>query len=378
MIRDISLSDGVTLSGTRLTNEGYLISEAFAVRTGIQLYTGDEVDPTGALGLKDKPIVRVYRSEEEVRSTDSLRSFSHAPVTVGHPVGGVTSDSWKALAVGEVSTEATWDGNKIKLPLIIKDKAAVNTIQSGTRELSAGYLCQLDATPGETPDGQPYDAKQTNIRINHLAIVPHGRAGSECRIGDAGNWGNDAPIEKEAQPVATKPVVIGDQVVNVTTEDADKVTKFIADMRASHQAAIDANQAAMAAKDAEIAKLTASQLSDADLDARVAQRADLVANAKLIAPTADFAGLSDADLRKKAVVSLDAAFADKSAAYIDAMFDIKLGEAKAKVSTQQTADGVMKTFVDHQTGQKTTMGDELGYGAREQAMLNAWAPKQGA
>lgn len=172
--------------------------------------------------------------------------------------------------------------------------------------------------------------------------------------------------------MATKPVVIGDQVANVAVDDADKITKFIADLRSTHQAAVDAHQATMAAKDAEIATLKAAQLSDADLDARVAQRADLVANAKLIAPTVDFAGLSDADLRKKAVVSLDAAFADKSAAYIDAMFDIKLGEAKAKGQQQQTADNVMKTFVDNQTGQKTTMGDELGYGAREQAMLNAW------
>lgn len=35
----------------------------------------------------------------------------------------------------------------------------------------------LDETAGVTPDGEHYDAVQRNIRYNHLAIVPRGRAG---------------------------------------------------------------------------------------------------------------------------------------------------------------------------------------------------------
>ena len=100
----MQFTDAATVSGTRRTAEGYLIADAKAVRTGVQLYAGSE------LGKPESDIVRVFRSEEEVRSTDSLRSFSHAPVTVDHPSVPVTAENWKELAVGEVSTAATWDG----------------------------------------------------------------------------------------------------------------------------------------------------------------------------------------------------------------------------------------------------------------------------
>jgi hypothetical protein len=49
------------------------------------------------------------------------------------------------------------------------------------RELSLGYDLVLDETPGEW-NGQPYDAIQTGIVINHLAIVREARAGEEARL----------------------------------------------------------------------------------------------------------------------------------------------------------------------------------------------------
>lgn len=131
----MQFTDAVSVAGTRQTADGYLIADAKAVRTGIQTYLGSEV------GKPEHATVRVYRSEAEVRSADSLRSFSHAPVTVDHPSAPVTSANWKDLAVGEVSTAATWDGNRISLPLILKDARAV---AGGKRELSAGYSRDLD------------------------------------------------------------------------------------------------------------------------------------------------------------------------------------------------------------------------------------------
>jgi len=99
----------------------------------------------------------------------------------------------KALSVGEVSTAAKQDGQLVMLPLILKDAAAIKAMVSGKRELSAGYVCELDWTPGLTADGEAYDAQQRSIKINHLALVDRARAGSQARIGDAGNWGA-API----------------------------------------------------------------------------------------------------------------------------------------------------------------------------------------
>lgn len=56
----------------------------------------------------------------------------------------------KALSVGEVSTAAKQDGQWVMLPLILKDAAAIKAMVSGKRELSAGYVCELDWTPGLT------------------------------------------------------------------------------------------------------------------------------------------------------------------------------------------------------------------------------------
>ena len=174
------LTDAVTVSGARLTSDGFLIADAKAVRSGIQLYRGSEV------GKADMETVRVYRPPEEVFAADSLQSFSHAPVTMDHPAEAVTADNWKRLAVGETSGEVVRDGEWLRIPLIVKDKTAILAIQSGKRELSAGYTCTLDWTPGTTPDGETYDAVQRGIKINHLAVVDEARAGADARIGDAG------------------------------------------------------------------------------------------------------------------------------------------------------------------------------------------------
>src|SRR5690606_5280771 len=178
---DHKFTDSVTLDGTRLTGDGYLVTTARSVRTGVQLYAGSEV------GRPEMRTVRVMRPADEVFSQDSLQSFSHTPVTLNHPSEAVTAANWSKLAVGEVSTAAKQDGDWISLPLILKDAAAIRAVQSGKRELSAGYTCELEWTDGH-PD---HDAIQRNIRINHLAVVDRARAGQEARIGD--NWGT-SPI----------------------------------------------------------------------------------------------------------------------------------------------------------------------------------------
>jgi hypothetical protein len=351
----MQFTDAVTVSGTRRTAEGYLIADANAVRSGIQLYAGSEV------GKPELPVVRVYRAEDQVRDVNSLRSFSHAPVTLDHPTELVTADNWKALAVGEVSTEAAWDGSRIRLPLILKDGAAIKEVEAGKRELSAGYTCDLVWEAGKTPSGEAYDARQTNIRANHVAIVDRGRAGSECRIGDADRhvWG-PAPItptpEKETRAMsdALRTVVVDGLSVTTTDQGAQAITKLMKDLESSAAKLVDAEKAhhakladvdkahadaiklkdtELAKKDAEIDGLKAKVLSDADLDKRVAARAELIGKAKAVAKDVKTDGLSDAAIRKAAVTAVlgDVDMAGKTDAYIDARFDILVEDAaKAK------------------------------------------------
>lgn len=332
MTMDHRFADAAPLGGIRRTRDGFLVAEAFVAREGIQVYSGREV------GRPERDAVRVWRPRDEVMAPESVRTYSHAPVTLGHPDAGVTADTWAALAKGEVSTEAEWRDGKLRLPLIVKDAAAIAAIEGGTRELSAGYVCALDWTAGTTPDGEAYDAVQRGIRINHVAIVPRGRAGAECRIGDtASAWGaspitlSDRQEDRMSDPLKT--VVLGDKAARVAAED---VPLFDAYKAAMDKRLADA-EAEHAKVEAERDALKAKVLSDTDLDRRVADRAALVAKARAIAPDLKPEGLSDAAIRKAAVVAKlgDAAIKDRSEAYIDARFDI-LAEDAAK--TDPVAD----------------------------------------
>jgi len=335
----MQFTDAVAVSGTRRTADGFLVAEARSVRTGIQLYTGAEV------GKPDMPVVRVYRPADQVFADASLQSFTHAPVTMDHPKDTVTADNWKSLAVGEVSTAAKKDGEWVHLPLILKDAAAISAVESGKRELSAGYTCELVWGDGVAPDGRAYDAQQQNIKINHLAIVDRARAGSQARIGDSASdkWGV-APIA-DHQPEKDKimnlktvtvdgiPVEVTDQgatVIATLQKRLDDANSKMSTADAAHVAALAAKDAELAKKDAELDAMKAKVLSDADLDKRVQARADLISTAKAIAKDVKTEGLSDAAIRKAVVAAKlgDAAIADKAEAYIDARFDILAEDAK--------------------------------------------------
>jgi hypothetical protein len=333
----MQFTDAVTVAGTRRTTDGYLVAEARAVRTGIQLYAGHEV------GKPDQDVVRVYRAADQVFAPASLQSFSHAPITVDHPDEGVTAANWKELSVGEVSTAAKQDGQWVMLPLILKDAAAIKSVTDGKRELSAGYTCDLDFTPGVTADGEAYDAQQRDIKINHLALVDRARAGSSARIGDGvGKWGaspvTDQLLDKE-KVMTLKTVTVDGIPIEVTDQGATVIATLqqrIADAAAAstkaqndHAAAIAAKDADLAKKDAEIDGLKAKVTTDADLDKRVAARADLITKAKAIAKDVKTDGLSDGAIRKAAVTAAlgDAAVKDKADAYIDARFDILVEDA---------------------------------------------------
>lgn len=377
------------LSGAKRVDDDYLVSNAFVVRSGIQIYSGADV------GMFNRETVRVYRPEDEVRSPKSLMSFSHKPITLDHPPNGVDSTNIKELAVGEVSTEAVWEGNKIKLPLIIKDEAAIQIVLAGKRELSAGYTCTLDFEDGVTPDGEPYDAIQRNIRINHVAIVDRGRAGSECRIGDAKHWGIRPLItaEKKEDTMSDKLRKIIVDGLSVETTDAgaqaiDKLTKENTNLANKLTKAEEAEKAKLAEKekelakkDAEIDKLKKDQLSDADLDKLVQDRAALVKSALSVDKDFKANGLSDAGIRK-AVVSkalgdkvFNAALEGKSDAYISTYIDVRFDDLALDAANKSGKDDPIHTALGD--GIETNQADLTKiYKTRDANLSDAWKPKE--
>src|SRR5690606_6394412 len=108
--------------------------------------------------------------------------------------------------------------------------------------------------------------------------------------------------------MTTKTVVLGDKAVQVLVEDAAEVERFKQEMAKALADAEAKLAATIAAKDEEIGKLKA-ELADAkkaaeiDVDALVAARTELVAQVKAIDAKIDPKGLSDAELRKAAVIA---------------------------------------------------------------------------
>ncbi|RVH91728.1 DUF2213 domain-containing protein [Sinorhizobium medicae] len=334
----MKFADLAPIAGTRRTANGYLVADVRTARTGIQFYAGHEV------GRPEMQVVTVYRPEEQVFDKASLGSYAHKPVTNDHPDEAVTADNWKALSVGQIGDEVARDGEFVRVPLIVMDGATISEIEGGKRELSAGYTCDLAWEPGTTPAGEKYDAIQKDIRINHVAIVQRGRAGSEARIGDgAGKWGvspvNTQIADERIPKMDLRKILVDGLTVETTDQGAQAITKLQKDLESSaakfadaekaHQTALAAKDAELAKKDAEIDALKGKILSDADLDKRVQARADLITKAHTIAKDVKTEGLSDAAIRKAVVVAKlgDAAVADKSEAYIDARFDMLVEDA---------------------------------------------------
>lgn len=344
----MQLFDAVTLGEPRLTRDGYLVADAKIARTGIQLYAGKEVDPENKQGWRDKALVRVYRPESEVFSTDAMASFAHKPITDDHPSEAVSSKNWKAHSVGMTGNEIARDGAFIRVPMVVMDAASIQNWKDGKRELSCGYESQIVFDAGTTPEGEAFDAIQTNIRGNHLAIVGRGRAGSECRIGDRGAPDADkpsAPLIQGDRHMALKTIIVdglpvettdaGEAAVNKLRGLLDTAASALTKAEEDKKNALAEKDKELATKDAEITDLKGKVLDAAALDALVADRAAVVTKAKALDANVVTDGKSIAEIKRTV---LGDSVKDKSEAYVDAAWDMK---------TAATNDGI-RDAIRHQ------------------------------
>ncbi|KAA5841999.1 DUF2213 domain-containing protein [Pseudomonas chlororaphis] len=347
-------TDSVPVTGVRRTEDGYLVAEARVARTGIQDYLGTEIDPDNEHGLRDKPIVRVYRPESAVFHADAMHSYAYRPMTNGHPGGdGVNSKNWKDVAIGQTGGEVVRDGQFVKVPLVLMDAKAIEAYEAGKRELSMGYGAEVVFQDGVSPDGEQYDCYLGPMKMNHLSLEHRARGGEHLRIGDqkphtpkGGHDMADSLRKLLVDGISIDVTEQGAQAIeklNTKLADAATATKTLTD---AHAAAIALKDAELAKKDAEIDGLKAKQLSDADIDKRVTTRADLISKAKSIAD-ADYTGKTDADIRKAVVVAKlgDAAVAGKADAYIDARFEILVEDA-----AKNPANDPFRQHMIHQDG----------------------------
>lgn len=333
--------DSVVVSGTRKTSDGYLVADVRVARTGVQDYLGVEVDPDGSLGLRDKSVVRVYRPEDEVFSDESMRSYAYRPITNDHPSEAVSAANWKRLAVGQTDGRVVRSGDWVQVPMVLMDADMISQVEGGKRQLSMGYRCTLDATPGTAPDGTKYDAVQRGLRMNHLAVVTAARAGADARIGD-GTDPDGVRTEDSRMTANTQKVVVDGISYDMSDQGAQLVARLqkqIADASEREKEkdkTIAKKDAELATKDSKISDLEKAQITGDALDSAVAARADLIDRAKRIAPKVVTKGLSDSAIKKAVVIArVGDSMKDKSEAYIDARFDMLADETNTTDSAQE-------------------------------------------
>lgn len=358
----MQIRDSLTVdaAGLTLTRDGYVVGEAKVSRAyNVQQYFGSELGLTGDDAGK---VFGVYRDPDVVFDERSMLSLAGRPVTRGHPPGEVNASNWKDLAKGAMGATVKRDGEHVVASMAIMDHDSAKEVLDGARSLSAGYTVSVVRDEGVAPDGTPYQFRQAGeLRFNHVAYLPDNnpRAGN-TRIGDAWRDKGLAPItpstKEDKMSDALKTVVLGDKAVQVAVSDVAAFEAFkaesakaLADANTAHAAALAAKDAELAKKDAELDAIKGKVLSDADIDKRVQDRADLIAVATVIAKDVKTTGLSDAAIRKAVVTAKlgDAAISGKTEAYIDARFDILADEAKKEAGADPFArvvsDGLKPT-----------------------------------
>lgn len=313
------------------TDEGFLRVPGHVARTGIQEYLARELELPG----DPNRIVKVYRPPEEVFNADSLATYSGADVTLNHPKGLVNADNYKVTSVGVVRSSGSKSEDFVQCDLIIKDAAAIKAVNSGKCELSAGYTAVYDETPGITPEGEPYDYVQREIRINHVAIVDRARAGANARVFDnEPTGGNTMPVlittdsgrsVDVADPANAQVVADAfDRLLNRATTAEDSVQRI--------QAVADG------AKE-ELAKAVLLS-SDSAISDRVAQIAKIGATARKIAgdsfkcESVDSATIMRAALNSK-FPAID--WAAKPDVYVQARFDMADEEMPEETEEEKKA-----------------------------------------
>lgn len=388
---------------------GWLRADAFLTRVGVFTYL-----------QADNSIRRELRPPEEVFDEESLSSLRMVPVTRRHPRDDdgqrikLHAGNAKRHSVGSVGENIVQDGIFAKGTVMLVDADAVIDAEVGTaRQLSCGYDCELEPTTGVTrglkgiPDGIHYDAVQRNIRYNHVALEPVGRAGPEVGIRlDAG----DAVMVDDREPLAgirhdsqtpqnpqenrTMAMVkvrldgvdyeVSEQAAQAVNATQQKATEQLEAVRTELTKRHDAKEQELKAKTEEVDKLqarvdsledelkqTKQQREDAlkpeTIREAVKARVDLERSALRVLGEKDeggkdrrFDSLADAEIRRQVILKVfpgsESKLANVNDTYITARFDSAVEAFDRGMVKNESLDNTQQAANSAQNGTRNDAG----------------------
>lgn len=367
--------DAGEVRGYERTPQGGLRVVGAVARTGVLPYE-----------TPDGRTIREYVAPEVLFAADSLASLRGAPVTDLHPPEMVTADNWKTYSVGNIGDAPRRDGELLVADVLVQDAAEVARVEARERrELSCGYVAEIDPTPGVSPAGEHYDQAQTSRFYNHVGLGPPGwgRAGPSValRMDAAGHalpnpsatavtrldTSKETPAMKTVLKIAGREYVLradaleGDAAAAQGAVDAGS-SAITAQLEATKQALADAM--------GELAKLQAKIAADEATEASAPVTEDMVPEAVL-----------DSALAKREALRADARVVLGAEVKLDGL---KPGEIKAKVITHLAPsvklDGLSKDAIEGMyvmavAGAKTAGTGEVA--ARNDALDRARAAAEG-
>ena len=351
---------GGLASPVRLPN-GYLRCDAHITRTGVFTYRN-----------ADGSERRELRTPENVFHDDALSSFGLVPLTNNHPHEELTHKNTRKFSVGIVAAIRA-DASFVRATVQIMDDDAIRDAEAGKRELSCGYNCDLDETPGVTAgvpgvaDGQRFDAIQTNILGNHVALVQTGRAGAEASLrldsadaavmindpapgdpavkGNTGQHGNPKETGTMKLTIDGVTVEVEDQAAQIITKELKKKDDRIAHLDgelATAQASTEQEKARAdkATEDLETEKTARADAEKPELvEVRVKQRLDLYRQHERVVGDKTKDGeaykldeMGDDEIKRNVILHVSPGIADKlkdcSETYLQARFDAAVESAE--------------------------------------------------
>lgn len=358
-------------------------------KVGVYPYSGAQI---GAPAADAGKIFQVYRPAEELSAPETIASFNLVPIISDHTMlgDGFTATDDRPPA-GVVGNDVYFDGDTLYGNIKVFSTALADEVKSGKTELSCGYRCRYEFTPGVF-NGKTYDVVQRTIRGNHVAVVDEGRMGPEVSILDQLTFTVDAkepnPVEEKLNeimaaiqalnarvdametPAEEEPPVADAEVETPPAEEppaADEEPEALAEdvEKSSMDAALKARvlkvlkaPAAAAMDAATIGRLAALEgrpaMDEAAVVAAIARKTDLVERLSKVVGTFDHAALTTQAVAEYGVKKLEIKGVAKGDEFVALDAFLQAAPAPSTVTTalDTAPNGLARRIAERQSGAK--------------------------
>jgi hypothetical protein len=368
----------------RRTHQGFLVVPGALTRVGVLEYR-----------RMDGTVVKELRPPEEVFKADSVASLSGAPVTVGHI--GLINPGNADHSVGNVSSPRVAEP-VIAGDLTIQRKDTIDKVErKDLVELSPGYTCRIDKTPGVF-NGERYDQIQRDIVYNHVAMGPKGWGRSGPQVSIKMDGAEDVAVQRfDNEPakdghenqrgLRMKKIVIRIDGIAYEVEVAEGLAPTLEGgldkmetERADAKAELSRVEGELAATQKELdetkVKLDSATSPEA-LEAMVKERSDLIAKAKELAPEMKFDGKEAREIKVEALEVTGVAretFDGKDEAFVDGFF-LAAKPAAKPAATPSIGVGGKREDAKEDDKEKRRFDSATARREMEERSMEAWKQK---